>query len=216
LVFLVVACAAPVWGQQAVVFYDDFETGDTWGWWAPARVGETGQVTCYDEGGAVIPCAGTGQDGDRRGGVSWPNPRFVDNGDGTVRDMLTGLVWLENANCFGTRTWVNALADANGLASGACGLTDGSVAGDWRLPARFELESLLDLEYYNPTLSSAAGTAQWTEGDAFSGVQSNLYRSSSSSASYPQSAWAVYLYFGFVDDDDKSGSYYVWPVRAGQ
>jgi hypothetical protein len=218
LVFLVVACAAPVWGQQAVVFYDDFETGDTSGWWVPARVGKTGQVTCYDEGGAVIPCAGTGQDGDKRGGVAWPNPRFVDNGDGTVTDMLTGLVWLRNANCpaISPAIWTTALANANTLADGACGLTDGSVAGDWRLPSRFELESLLDLEYYSPALSNAAGTAQWTEGDAFSGVLSGTYLSSSSYAIGPQYAWYVHLGYGDVSATTKTSTYYVWPVRAGQ
>ena len=216
LVLLVVACAAPVWGQQAVVFYDDFESGDTSGWWAPARVGETGQVTCDGEGGFVIPCAGTGQDGDKRGGVAWPNPRFVDNGDGTVMDMLTGLVWLRNANCFGQRTWVDALADANCLASDAFGLTDGSVAGDWRLPSVNELQSLVDYEYYLPALSNTAGTAQWTEGDAFSGVQSDYCWSSSSYAYYPQYAWAVALDVGDVHAGYKTLTGYVWPVRAGQ
>ena len=45
LVALVLLCTSAVYGQQNVIFYDDFETGDTSGWWAPARVGETGQVT---------------------------------------------------------------------------------------------------------------------------------------------------------------------------
>lgn len=218
LVVLVVVCAAPVWGQQAVVFYDDFETGDTSGWWAPARVGETGQVTCYDEGGAVIPCAGTGHDGDKRGGVAWPNPRFVDNGDGTVSDMLTGLVWLRNANCpaISPAIWMTALANANTLADGACGLTDGSAAGDWRLPSVNELQSLISYEWYAPALSNAAGTAQWSEGDAFSGVQSDWYWSSSSFPYYPQAAWVVHLYYGSVGSDGKTISNYVWPVRAGQ
>ena len=45
----------------------------------------------------------TGDDGDLQRGVAWPDPRFTDNGDGTVTDNLTGLIWLKNANCFGTR-----------------------------------------------------------------------------------------------------------------
>ncbi len=73
IVMVVVGCSSMVWGQgiQGIVFYDAFESGDTSGWWAPARVGETGQKTCYDE-------AGTGQDGDIQPGVAWPEPRFVD------------------------------------------------------------------------------------------------------------------------------------------
>jgi hypothetical protein len=61
---------------------------------------ETGQTTCYDTEGDVIPCAGTGQDGDIQAGVAWPDPRFRDNGDGTVTDNLTGLMWLKDARLF--------------------------------------------------------------------------------------------------------------------
>ena len=184
---------------------------------APARVGKTGQVTCYDDDlGRPVACAGTGQDGDIRPGVGWPNPRFVDKGDGTVVDMLTGLYWLTNANCFNKKRWSTALALADGLASGACGLTDGSVAGDWRLPSRFELESLLDLEYYAPPLSNAAGTAQWTEGDAFSGVQSEGYWSSTSFIGTPVFACYVHLTNSLVYADLKNTNLYVWPVRDGQ
>ncbi len=216
LVVLVLACSVPAWGQDWI-FYDDFESGDTSGWWAPARVSETGQKTCYDAVGTVIACAGTGQDGDIRGGVAWPNPRFVDNANGTVTDMLTGLVWLKNANCaaISPATWATALTNANTLANGACGLTDGSVAGDWRLPSVNELQSLIDYEYDSPPLSNAAGTGQWVEGDAFSGVQFFYYWSSSSLVDYPSNAWHVSLTFGRVHYDVKSSSMLVWPVRGG-
>ena len=65
----------------------------------PAAVPRTGQSTCYDTRGALIKCPGTGQDGDKLAGVAPPVPRFVDNGNGTVTDKLTGLIWLRNANC---------------------------------------------------------------------------------------------------------------------
>lgn len=215
-VLFIIGFSAPVGGQGLPwVFYDGFESGDTSGWWAPARVAETGQVTCYSGAGTVIPCAGTGQDGDRRGGVAWPSPRFIDNGDGTVTDLLTGLVWLRNADCFDERSWTNALADANGLASGACGLTDGSEAGDWRLPSVNELRSLVDYEHFSPALSNAAGTAQWVTGDPFTRVRSDDYWTSSSDASIPQRAWSVYLDDGGVEPYNKNNGSYVWPVRAG-
>lgn len=215
LLFLVLAFALPMLGQQTV-FDDDFESGDTVAWWAPARVGESGQTTCYDGSGSVIPCAGTGQDGELRPGAAWPAPRFSDNSDGTVTDWLTGLVWLKNANCFGARSWSDALVDANSLASTACGLSDGSVAGDWRLPSINELKSLIDFEYYGPALSDAAGTGQWSEGDAFSSVQNSYYWSSSTQMSFTANAWYLHLYGGGAYGRDKSEGNFVWPVRGGE
>ena len=89
-------------------------------------------------------------------GVAWPNPRFTDNGNGTVTDNLTGLIWLKNANCFGAKDWAMALSDANTLNNGECGLTDGSVEGDWRLPNVREMQSLIDCE--RPSLRCQAAT----------------------------------------------------------
>jgi len=68
----------------------------------------TGQTGCWDSSGGSITCADTGQDGDIQAGVALPDPRFTDNGDGTVTDNLTGLIWLINANCFGEQTWTQA------------------------------------------------------------------------------------------------------------
>ncbi len=53
--------------------------------------------------------------------------------NGTVHDLLTGLIWLKDASCDdlgpngdGTATWQEALDAANGLAAGHCDLTDKS------------------------------------------------------------------------------------------
>ena len=82
----------------------------------PAPIADTGQKGCWDGLGAEINCAGTGQDGEFQAGVDWASPRFTDNGDGTVTDNLTGLRWLKDADCFGARSWSEALSDANTLA----------------------------------------------------------------------------------------------------
>ena len=82
-----------------------------------------------------------GDDGAWQKGISSPSPRFTNNGNGTVTDLLTGLIWA-NGGIF--KTWANALSLANGLASGSAGLTDGSQVGDWRLPNIRELSSLID------------------------------------------------------------------------
>ena len=84
-------------------------------------------------------------------GINAPATRFTDNGNGTQTDNLTGLVWLKDANCSATvggvtktttLTWPDALTWSNNLKSGDCSLSDGSVAGDWRLPNINELASL--------------------------------------------------------------------------
>src|SRR5262245_41434079 len=79
-------------------------------------------------------------------GVPFPNPHFTDNGDGTVLNNLTNLIWMMSANCstISPVNWVTALSNANSLANGQCGPSDGSVAGDWRLPNVKELQSLID------------------------------------------------------------------------
>ncbi len=104
--------------------------------------------------------------------------RYCDVGNGTVRDNLTGLVWLRNARCFGPRRWRGALELTAELGHGGCGLSDGSSPGDWRLPTQTELEALLDLRFTAPSISNAQGDAQWTQGDAFVGVESRFYWSS--------------------------------------
>jgi hypothetical protein len=174
---------------------------------APAPVEVTGQTMSV----------AAGDDGALETGVPFPSPRFTDNDDGTVTDNLTGLIWLENANCVGGLTWANALTAANALASGSCGLTDGSVAGDWRLPNVKELQSLIDFGFVNPALSNAAGTGPCSPTDcAFSGVQSTAYRSSTSQPEAPQNVgWSVSLAFGGTFTSAKGNLQPVWPVRGG-
>ncbi len=57
--------------------------------------------------------------------------RFLDNGDGTVTDCRTDLIWLKDANCFGIHDWTTAESSARSLNNGECGLSDGSTEGDW-------------------------------------------------------------------------------------
>lgn len=172
---------------------------------APAPVARTGQTTCYDVDGSVIDCEGTGQDGDLQRGLPWPNPRFTDNGDGTVTDNLTQLIWLKDAYCSGTGTWTQALTDCNALAHGSCELSDDSSAGDWRLPNVKELQSMIDYSQLNPALPS---------GHPFTNVQSDYYWSSNTYAGYTDSAWVMYMYYGYVSSYIKTDSYSVWPVRG--
>jgi hypothetical protein len=195
----------------------------------------TGTADC--DGGAGVPKTGqttsyrTGDDGDLEKGVAWPVPRFTDNTDGTVTDNLTGLIWLKNANCTdtvggidknvdvgaqdpGELTWADALTWSNNLANGDCGLSDSSSAGDWRLPNVRELQSLVHYGCYDPALPNTDGTTCGS--GPFTGVQSDYYWSSTTSADDTDYAWRVDLFYGNVSGASKTGTYYVWPVRGGQ
>jgi hypothetical protein len=143
--------------------------------------------------------------------------RFHINPDGTVTDCETKLVWLRDANCsaLGVATWANATSAVAALNDGECGLMDGSVEGDWRLPTPQEWERLVEtavaLGLSNPALVNAAGDGQWSEGDAFRGVVLGNYWSSQSSE---RTATVMRLSDGLLDEDLQIVHNFVWPVRG--
>ena len=179
---------------------------------ASAPVEDTGQTECWDTDGNSRPCAGTGEDGELQAGVTWPSPRFTDNGDGTVTDNLTGLIWLKDANCPAeTKTWQEALDWVkNPLNSGGTACS-GYVAGtftDWRLPNIKELLSLIDYGEFAPALPP---------GHPFTNVQSSRYWSSTTDVTLKHLAMRVNTIIGWVDSQSKIlDNTYVWPVRGGE
>ena len=190
---------------------------------APAPVPQTGQTQCFNASGAPITCTGTGQDGEIQPGVAWPTPRFTDNHNGTVTDNLTGLIWLQNPFCstLSPVDWLTAFAHAQSLAQGQCGLTDGSKAGDWRVPTVKELLSLIDDEFAFPALANAAGTGQATDGNPFAldnlGTGSGDFWSSTTSVSHPSEVWVLEVDIGAIAEFPKEGILsYLWPVRGSQ
>jgi hypothetical protein len=189
------------------------------------RVNKTGETDChYGDGGGICTCGDEncppGQDGYYQMGIDpamvyppaydtpeWAGVRFTDNGDGTITDNLTALIWLKNANCWGNLKWANALTNCNALADGQCGLTDGSSAGDWRLPNINELHSLIDLRQDNPALPS---------GHHFDNVQSYVHWSSTSSIFSGSQAYCMGIQYGGVSGCSKLLAAEVIPVRGGQ
>ena len=180
-----------------------------------AATARTGQKTAWRPG----------DDGELEVGAAWPEPRFIDNLDGTVTDNLTNLVWLKNASCSGTqKNWQDAVDFANQLhdgwigdgLGGDCDLSDGSAPGSWRLPNIKELQSLIHYGYFSPALPNTTGAGQWSFNDPFIGVALNYYWSSTTRASFEPQAWYVNMDYGFAGFDSKEYSNYVWPVRGGR
>jgi hypothetical protein len=94
--------------------------------------------------GATGPAGPQGPAGSSAAAPCYDNVnRFVDCGNGAIADTFTGLLWLKNPGCFPSPAdYATANNEATALASGQCGLSDGSAAGSWRLPTNDEWKAL--------------------------------------------------------------------------
>jgi hypothetical protein len=181
----------------------------------------TGQTTCFDSTGGVIACAGTGQDGDTLAGATFA---YTDNGDGTITDHNTGLVWekLDDNNAAGIHdrddfyTWDDAVAvkiaalDTSPCFAGHC---------DWRLPNLKELQSIANYEipYPGPSVwpPFQAGCTPGCTSDVCSCTNSDVYWTSTSYVGSPDFAWYVFFVDGSVLANQKTSGAYVRAVRSG-
>ncbi len=139
---------------------------------------------------------------------------FTDNGNGTISDADTGLVWqqcsagyttttakCDTASGTTTFTWADALSYCEGL----------SLAGqtDWRLPNRIELMSIVDYTRVNPSINT-------TYFPNVPNAKSYQYWSSTSYADTASYAWYVDFVAGNVLNYGKAAYFYVRCVRGGQ
>jgi len=125
----------------------------------PTELPATGQTTSYT----------AGDDGDIKAGATLS---YTDNGDGTITDNNTGLMWekkVAGSGCLhcvdDTYSWCQATGSASGICVGnmtswIADVNAENFAGysDWRLPNVKELESILNFENFNPAVSSAFNT----------------------------------------------------------
>jgi hypothetical protein len=174
----------------------------------------TGQIKDY----------GPGSDGDLQKGVG---RFFTDNGDGTITDDTTGLMWEKKSDDGSihdkdnTYTW--GMASAPYTLNGTMVTTflaalngGGGFAGytDWRIPNQFELESLVNLQNVNPAVDAAFNTscAASCTVTTCSCTQSNGYWSSTTATSF---AWFVSFDDGVIHSSGKTSTLYVRAVRGG-
>jgi hypothetical protein len=140
---------------------------------AAFKLPDTGQTKCYQTVSpyAEIPCAGTGQDG----AYSINPMSYTDNGNGTVTDNNTGLMW-QKADNNQTYNWYQASGSYdstyNPSAQNVCRSLDLADYTDWRLPSLKELVSIVDFGVggFEPTIKeeyfpNTSLSYYWTSND---------------------------------------------------
>jgi hypothetical protein len=138
------------------------------------------------------------------------DPRFTDNGDETITDRLTGLIWAKKADTptigafeGGAMQWMRSFEYIEALNAA-------SYLGhnDWRVPDISELESLVahrrDVPY------------EWLAEKGFENVVLASYWSATTYAANTDSAWDLCMYDGRVSNNYKTKYQLVWPVCGRQ
>jgi len=147
-------------------------------------------------------------------------PRFTDNGNGTVTDNKTGLIWLQNANCdsFSNRNGKRTLSDSlietatlrakRGGKPSRCNLKgDANQLGDWRIPDMVELRDFLSYVRDNHirliTLEGMFNKVRWWK-----------YWSVTIKGNDNDKVWLFNMEDGTESYEDKYARYHVWPVHS--
>ena len=146
-------------------------------------------------------------DGSTQKGYPKTPPRFVDNGDGTITDKASGLMWVKEPGAigglFGTpgspsqMAWELAIIQCNNL----------NYAGhiDWRLPNIKELFSIIDFGATNPTIDE----------NFFPSTQVLKYWTSTSEHAFTDAKWTINFNDAVTASLFYTDTYYLRPVRLG-
>lgn len=142
---------------------------------------------------------------------AWSAAPFTDNGNGTVTDGTTHLVWdqcpygLTGSTC---NTGTALYGDWAGALNAAAIANAAHYKGfnDWRVPNLNELESIVKIDRFNPAADSAA----------FPGQPNKKFWTSTSQEPDPGFVWLVYFGDGGIELDSKGNYFYVRLVRSGQ
>lgn len=145
-----------------------------------------------------------------------PDSRYLSNGDGTVTDTVTGLMWRQcsegvtsqavpcdsgSAVTYGWQQALQHVADVNAAhAEAQVGYSD------WRLPDLKELKSLSELACFNPAINTTL----------FPNTPADFFWSATPVLSDDDYAWSVGFYYGGDRWGQKSDVRYVRLVRTAR
>lgn len=133
---------------------------------------------------------------------------YTDNGNGTVTDNNTGLMW-QKQDDGAAYNWYQASGTYdttyNPSSQDVCGSLNLGDYSDWRLPTKKELITIVDYAI-GPKINATY----------FLNTKSSDYWSSTTHANDPRFAWSVSFWYGGVSSYYKYYSYYVRCVRGGQ
>lgn len=183
-------------------------TAEYW-WTSDLATGDSSKAWASNAGGGIGPHPKTetlSAGGSKRfhvrcvrdpstSGVIHYSGDLTDNGNGTVTDNHTGLVWQQAESAL--MTWESALAYAEGLTLGG--------QSDWRLPNIKELQSVSDENFRAPSLNATR----------FPGATATRYWSSTSLCGDAAQAWYLDSDYGLTSYMAKSGLWHVRCVRGG-
>lgn len=184
-------------------------TGAEYWWSSDKQANDANKIWCTNAGGGIgnhpktetISAGGTKKFHVRAvRGIFIPEPivnHFTDNGNGTITDNVTNLVW-QKIHSTDSLTWEQALSYADTATIG--GYTD------WRLPSIKELHSINDENFVNPSVNNAF----------FSNVGVNKYWSSTTLPNQTTKAWYLSTQFGITTYDVKTVRHYIYCVRGDQ
>jgi Protein of unknown function (DUF1566)/Putative binding domain, N-terminal len=182
----------------------------------PFGLPDTGQTNCYDLQMFVIPCPAPGQAMAQDGSYSMNPLSYTDNGNGTVTDNNTGLMWQKdddgvNYNWYqASGTYDDAL---NSDSRNVCGELRTGGYSDWRLPTRRELVSIVNYGVAAPSVDTKYFPT--TKSNAMYYWSSDVDASAYTTPGIFYAAWGVEFYVG-TDSWLKMGlPGYVRCVRGG-
>ena len=143
-----------------------------------------------------------------RGNPDYGVNNFIDNGDGTITDLATGLMWMQ-ADSGTTMNWEDAHAYAEGLVSAGY--------DDWRLPNAKELQSIVD---YTRAPDATSPSPQSPAIDPIFNLTSDdsFFWTGTTHVEGPAGDYAAYVAFGnawgYMEEPPNSGNYALQNVHG--